>query len=498
MGTTKKSRYETTNVSFDEVFSGEYVIPELNFTPSTVLDIGANEGAFTAWATQEWPDAHIIAFEPIPENATLFRKNVNGSANVKFSELAIAESSPVLMYYGKNNSGQCSMFKGFEQSDRSVSVPAMPARELPSCDFIKLDVEGAEKDIILRLDLSKTKAIVFEYHNTSEIETISKHLESLGFDPVEHRAYESNRGVMKFVRAEYINKTVSAKLNAIKVYIGVPSFFHVDPHFHRCMLMTYGWLSSQPDIPGSIHGIVEHSFGDSPNVGRTRNTMTRNFLESDCTDLLFIDSDLVFSVDQVKRILSHPEEVVGGMYFKKCQGVPEACLNTIQKPIVKPNGLNQVAYIGTGFLRVKRIVFEKIIERWGDEIAYCPDGTTGILEYNFWNLAMHTFDNIMAPPDRIEDLVKKYKVTPERAAKSIRTRWLSEDWWFCQRCNDLGFKVWADRRIALKHSGNVLYPLETQEKEIFGREIIYGSRKTPVSAGAEVPASPLAPAPVSI
>ena len=284
-------------------------------------------------------------------------------------------------------------------------------------------------------------------------------------------------------------------LGNIKVFIGVPSFFHIDPHFHRCLLMTYGWLASQNDGPTAIHGQIEHSFGDSPNVGRSRNMMTRAFLESDCTDLLFIDSDIVFSVDQVKRILSHPEEVVGGMYFKKCQGNTEPCLNTIRNPIVKPNGLNQVNYIGTGFLRIKRVVFEKIIERWGDEIRYCPDGSADIVEYNFWNLAMHTFDREMIEPTepRIQFLMDKYKLSREQVDKSIRTRWLSEDWWFCQRANELGFKVWADRRIALKHSGNVLYPLASQEEAIFGKKIIYGSSPA-VSAVAEKPTSPLVPA----
>src|SRR5208282_3230777 len=222
----------------------------------------------------------------------------------------------------------------------------------------------------------------------------------------------------------------------------------------------------------AIHGEVVHSFGDSPHVGRTRNMITRQFLESDATDLLFIDSDIVFSVDHVKRILSHPEEIVGGMYFKKNQGKAEACLNTILNPILKENGLNQVAYIGTGFLRIKRIVFEKIIERWGSEIAYCPDGSRDLLEYNFWNLAMHQFQSIAIDEERVDDLVKKYNVTREVAAKAIQTRWLSEDWWFCQRANELGFKVWADRRIPLRHSGNALYPLETQEQEVFGRPTI--------------------------
>ena len=254
-----------------------------------------------------------------------------------------------------------------------------------------------------------------------------------------------------------------------KVFIAVPSYFHIDPHFHRCLLLTYGWLASQPDSPESIHGEVAHTFGDSPHVGRSRNMLTRQFLEGDYTDLLFIDSDLVFSVDHVKRILSHEEEVVGGMYFKKCQGMAEPCLNSMREPIVKDNGLVQVAYIGTGFLRIKRCVFEEMIAKFGKEMAYCPDSSKDVIEYSFWNLAMNTF-----PPsilgyseDRVKALAEKYKVSEDLARKAVQTRWLSEDWWFCQRCMDLGIRVWADRRIALKHSGNVLYPLITQEKELF-------------------------------
>lgn len=492
---TKFDQYERTNRSFEEVFDGEYELP-LKSPPVTVLDIGANEGAFTAWATEQWPEARIVAFEPIPENAAIFRKNHSGNPNVRFSELAIAKDSPVTMYYGKENSGQCSLFNFGEQSDKTVMVLAMPASDLPSCEFVKIDAEGSEWDIVSNLNLTNTKAIAFEYHSWTAAEKLITLLEIAGFENVEQRAHGTHRGVLKLARPDVVVKKIPAPKVPTKVYIAVPSFFHIDPHFHRCLLQTYGWLATQRDGPDAIHGEVAHSFGDSPNVGRSRNLMTRHFLESDCTDLLFIDSDIIFSVDQVKRILSHDEEIVGGMYFKKCQGKAEACLNTIRNPIVKSNGLNQVAYIGTGFLRIKRVVFDKIIERWGSEIAYCPDGTRDLIEYNFWNLAMHTFgdDTISVDDERVEELAKKYNVTKEMASKAIRTRWLSEDWWFCQRCNDLGYNVWADRRIALKHSGNIIYPLETQEQEIFGKKLIYGTPKAPVIADADKSTSPLAAA----
>jgi hypothetical protein len=370
----------------------------------------------------------------------------------------------------------------------------MPAEELPSCEFVKVDTEGAEVDIINRLDLSNTRALVVEYHRVADAGKIIDRMEEAGFDNVEHRAHELNRGTIKFARPGAVVADNPVPPKPVKVFIGVPSFFQVDPHFHRCILMTDGWLSSQGESPDAIHGMVEHSFGDSPNVGRARNALTRRFLESDCTDLLFIDSDIVFSVEQVKRILSHPEEVVGGIYYKKCDLQPEACLNTITNPILKPNGLNQVAYIGTGFLRVKRIVFEKIIERWGDEIAYCPDGTSDLVEYNFWNLAMHTYVTGTVDAGKVKRLTDKYGISFDRAEKATRTRWLSEDWWFCQRANELGFQVWADRRIILHHSGNILYPLKTQAPDIFGKETIYGSEPAG-NAGIDKSLSPAIPVP---
>jgi FkbM family methyltransferase len=487
MGTHKFKQYETTNLSFAEVWSGEYALP-LTFEPATVLDIGANEGAFTAWALEHWAGAKVISFEPVPANAALFRQNIANNPRVNFSELAIAIKSQIKLFHGRHNSGQFSALKTDQNTDESITVNAIQPTDLPSCEFVKVDIEGMELDVIPSLDLSKTKVIAFEYHNQPAAQKLDEYLEKLGFEQIEHRMHSGQRGTLKYARPGAVVQNVRVK-QPIRLFIGVPSFFSIDPHFHRCLLETYGWMARQSEI----HGTIAHSFGDSPHVGRARNNLTRQFLESDCTDLLFIDSDLVFSHEHVERILSHDEEVVGGMYFKKMQEKAEPCLNTTCSPIVKPNGLNQVAYIGTGFLRIKRIVFEKIIERFGDDIAYCPDGSQDILEYNFWNLAMHTFDRdsvILPDQNRMQRLMNKYGASAERVEKAIRTRWLSEDWWFCQRCMDLGFKVWADRHICLRHSGNILYPLASQEEAIFGRKIIYGSAPKGSDVAADIAAIP--------
>ena len=64
--------YTRTNDSFEEVWAGCYECDLIN-PPKTVLDIGANEGAFTAWALEKWPAAKIEAWEPVPDNAEIFK-----------------------------------------------------------------------------------------------------------------------------------------------------------------------------------------------------------------------------------------------------------------------------------------------------------------------------------------------------------------------------------------------------------------------------------------
>lgn len=241
---------------------------------------------------------------------------------------------------------------------------------------------------------------------------------------------------------EIAGSRLNASPTARKVFIAIPSFWHIDPHFHQCCLKAFSDFRDSPDVPGALHGQVMHSFGDSPNVGRSRNMLTHAFLKSDCTDLLFIDSDLIFNKAQIDRIVAHEEDVVGGIYCKKQEGPVQPCINSMKGAELKENGLAQVAYIGTGFLRIRRAVFERMIAELGEDLWYNSDTKPEHKEYCFWGMGVYKY-------------------------KDGNRRWLSEDWFFCQRCMDLGIKVFADRRVVLKHSGHAIYPLSYQEREAF-------------------------------
>jgi hypothetical protein len=240
-----------------------------------------------------------------------------------------------------------------------------------------------------------------------------------------------------------------------KVFVAVPVYGGLDPFFAQSLLR----LATDPPCNMALRMHI----GDSL-VARARNSLTRDFLESDCSHLLFIDSDLIFGPEHVARILAHEEDVVGGMYPKKQEGainwVVNGCRSAKQ---ARPDGLLEVQYIGTGFLRVSRRVFEAMIDRWGMDLRYAPDHATHLMEYDFWSVGTYEY------PDGYR-------------------RYLSEDWYFCQRWLDLGGKVWADTKIVLKHVGTAVYPLKAQEHELFGAAPAQGPATS--QAGGEVAPAP--------
>jgi hypothetical protein len=213
------------------------------------------------------------------------------------------------------------------------------------------------------------------------------------------------------------------------LFIASPVYGAVTVEFMQSLMR----LQAEPPCNLSVRILA----GDSL-VSRARNTITAEFLKSDCTHLLFIDSDLVFSADQIMRLVEHDKDVVGGYYPKKQEGSVEwVCNCTLPFQPAGADGLQPLRYLGTGFLMVKRAVFEQMIAALGDKIAYRPDPRPTETEWDFWAVGPHT-------------------------DAAGHTRYLSEDWFFCQRWLDLGGQVWGDTRVILRHIGTASYPLKTQ------------------------------------
>lgn len=188
-------------------------------------------------------------------------------------------------------------------------------------------------------------------------------------------------------------------------------------------------------------------------VSRARNTITQKFLDGHQSHLFFVDADIVFTPDDVRKIIAALEtgvQIVGGMYPLK-QPELKWCLNNIQGEQTREDGLERVKYIGTGFLAVERSVFYRMAAAF-PELAYHTDANEGLTSHNngsprcchdFWSVGVYR------PPGQDGGC----------------GRYLSEDWYFCQRAELLDIPVYAHTGVKLKHMGLIAYPLEGVAKQ---------------------------------
>jgi FkbM family methyltransferase len=448
-GVTVKQCPGAMRPHLEKVLEGEYAPPtgfRLTRPPGSVLDIGANVGAFALWARAQWPEALVVAYEPMPENVELLLANVGKDEMVEVVPAAVRwHADGALMRRGRNNCGEASVYDlGEQEEEASVRVASVSASKLPRAHFVKIDAEGCEAEILQGMDLSETRAVAYEWHGEENREACREALLAAGLARVGGSTRRLDRGVefwarvgeVKWTEEEETGPAPAREQGMKRVFLAVPVYGGVDPHFFCSMLN----LVAPQDPPRSYSMRVRTLIGDSL-VSRARNALAAEFLRGDCSHLLFVDSDLVFSPEHVERLLSHEVPIVAGCYPKKQRKL--AWVANLLDPPGEPDarGLHSVKYAGTGFLCIAREVFEAMVARW-PEIEYDPDD--GEAQGPYWDF---------------------FAVGPWTCPRTGRRRYLSEDWWFCQRALDLGYEVLMDTHVVLKHSGGMVYPVDSLEEE---------------------------------
>lgn len=196
-----------------DVLQGCYDVP-IEFPKTgyaaTILDIGANIGAFCRWASGRWPGVAIHAYEPHPDNFALLTKTcrelIKNNVFIYQHQKAVTHNvTPGVMlplYQRGVNCGEYSLSNAsIPDAPVAAMVDVTDASELPEADIIKIDVEGEEKNIVMSLKITpKLKAIVLEYHSYSFIEPITNYLVGKGFTAHEYSPNSEHRGVLKFIR----------------------------------------------------------------------------------------------------------------------------------------------------------------------------------------------------------------------------------------------------------------------------------------------------------
>lgn len=160
-----------------------------------VLDIGANVGIFSAYASALAKNGKVYSLEPDPINFSRLQETlaVNGMKNASVFNCAMSAASGTAVFFqtaGNRTLGSLSgAFGGSGQiSVKTVSLEDFIAQEsIKKIDFLKIDCEGAEYDIfkscpdkVLRI----IRRISMEYHPSSGsfgLEDLVRQLEGNGF-----------------------------------------------------------------------------------------------------------------------------------------------------------------------------------------------------------------------------------------------------------------------------------------------------------------------------
>lgn len=169
--------------------------------------------------------------------------------------------------------------------------------------------------------------------------------------------------------------------------------------------------------------------GVSVGPGLARDHAVHEFLKTDCTDLLFVDHDIGFKAADVERLVSHDVDVVGGVYPLKQKGKPVLAYAPINGGPSNEHGLVECGGIGTGFLRIRREVFEKLR-------AATP-------ELSFVNEAKEV----------------EHDYFPVGVSDGL---YIGEDLFFCKNWRKAGGKVYADLGVRLTHQGNWTFRCEPE------------------------------------
>ena len=195
-------------------------------------------------------------------------------------------------------------------------------------------------------------------------------------------------------------------------------------------------------------------------ITRARNYLVDEFLRSSATHLVFIDSDINFNPQDVLALAALNKDVIGGPYPKKSinwHNVNKAAQNNIENKNFQPGELEgvtgdyvfnavpgtkqfsvteplEVMEIGTGFMMVKRDVFDRFKKEY-PHLNYKPDHA-GQTHFDGSRYIHAYFDTVIDPESH---------------------RYLSEDYMFCQYFRAMGGQVWMCPWMRLMHLGTYAF-----------------------------------------
>ena len=215
-----------------------------------------------------------------------------------------------------------------------------------------------------------------------------------------------------------------------KVFFAVP--FYREPKCLPFISSFEGAVKLFKDNGYETHAGV--CIGDSF-IQRARAKLVKQFMDSGCDFLLFLDDDMSWDPKDLLRLTEIPGKIVAGVYRLKVEPDVEAYPNGINKdsdglPICRNDGCISAWGVSTGFMKIERTVFEKLIKAYPEKEYYGKKGGLKIDQH--------------------------YDLFPQGV---YNKQWLGEDYSFCRLWTDIGGEIWVKPDIDFIHySKQAEYP----------------------------------------
>lgn len=167
LGHTVRLRDNNSDVGmWEEAFvKGYHLPPEEMPYPKVVLDLGANIGLTAAHYAKIWPDALVWMLEPHPDNMALAQKNAPGCAPL---QCAVAKDSGWRYLREEGLTASAYSLREDGRKVYAIGMQVLVERLGGEIDFCKMDVEGAEWEILER-PLTGVKHLLVEFHGEGDI-----------------------------------------------------------------------------------------------------------------------------------------------------------------------------------------------------------------------------------------------------------------------------------------------------------------------------------------
>jgi hypothetical protein len=252
---------------------------------------------------------------------------------------------------------------------------------------------------------------------------------------------------------------ISIKAEDLKtksLFIATPMYGGVNCGLYMKSCLDLQGLCTQYGIPIKFSFLFNESL-----ITRARNYLVDEFIHrSDCTHMLFLDADVAFNAQDVIAMLALDKDVVGAPYPKKAIKWTSIKKAILKNPDIELSVLEKLAgdfvfnpvkgteqfsvseplsvlEIGTGFMMIKRNVFEKMTDAYPN-IKYKPDHV-GQANFDGTRYIHAFFDTVIDSTNSITG--------------GGSDRYLSEDYMFCQMWRKIGGEIFLCPWMRTSHIG---------------------------------------------